>query len=404
MSDTPAEPRHRPPSQSEEAAGEVAAQTSPSKAAPSKAASPQIAAATVETPAAATVPDAPAAAKPATDVPPDDTTPAEAASSAESLSRRRALWPMLAAVIVIIIAGVATVPFWAPPVMQLLPWGPPAAAKPAAPKPSEPALAAKPPPAPTAPDPEIAALRAQAAQSVAAVQQLGQRLTALEGKPASPPPPDIAPLQQQLTALAKQNADLKATVAALQKAVQSQPASDPKNTALALVLLQIRDAVDLARPFQAEYQALQRLAQDHPEIMAAARPLAEPAKSGVASRTALAARLRELAPRIAAAKPPPNATLKSQIVAQLRALVTIRRIEGTSQSPAEAAVSGAERDMAAGDLAGAAAALEGLSGAPAEAAEPWLRTARQRLAVEAALHRLEAAVTAALGSPPADKS
>ena len=59
----------------------------------------------------------------------------------------------------------------------------------------------------------------------------------------------------------------------------------------------------------------------------------------------------------------------------------------------------AERALAGGDLARAVAAIETLHRAPA-AAEPladWLRKARERLAVEAALHRLEALLTARLG-------
>jgi hypothetical protein len=133
-------------------------------------------------------------------------------------------------------------------------------------------------------------------------------------------------------------------------------------------------------------------------------PLDGPATSGVASRTALVARLRELAPQIATAKPPPKATWKSQIVARLRSLVTVRRIEGADQTPAEGAVGGAERALASGDLAGAVATLDGLSGPSRAAAQPWLQMAKARLAVEAALRQVEAALTVAVGgAAPAGK-
>ena len=54
--------------------------------------------------------------------------------------------------------------------------------------------------------------------------------------------------------------------------------------------------------------------------------------------------------------------------------------------------------MAAGDLARAIAALDGLAGANQAAAEPWLKMAKQRLAVESALRQVAAALTALLGN------
>jgi uroporphyrinogen-III synthase len=290
-----------------------------------------------------------------------------------------------------LIVVVALTPFWAPAVMSLLPWGEPASPVVAA-KPSSPA----PKPAPTpGPDPALAALRAEIAQNTVTLQALGQRITALEAKPA-PAPPDLSPIEQQLSALGKTTADLGASVAALQKA---EPATDlANNTALALVLLQIREALEIGRPFAAEYQALSSLAKDHPEIAAAAQQLAEPATSGVASRAAVAERLRQLAPRIATAKPPAEPGWTSQIVGRLESLVTIRHLDGDAQSTEEVAVATAQRDLAGGDLAGAIAALSALTGPSAAAAAPWLQTARQRLAVEAALHDVAAAVNAAVGA------
>jgi uroporphyrinogen-III synthase len=293
----------------------------------------------------------------------------------------------LAAALVFVVLAIAATPFWAPAVIPLLPWGQPAPQARAAPAPAAAPVA-------TAPDPALAAARAQVAKDEAVLQLLGQRVAALEARPA----PDLSAIQQQLAGLAKTTADLGASVAALDKKEQAQPAADPNNLALALTLLQIEEAVDVARPFATEYRTLLSLARGHPEIAAAAAPLAGPAESGVASRAALAERLRELAPQIASAKPPPKPGWKSQIVARLRALVTIRRVDGVAQKPAEAAVSSAEHDVASGDLDGAVAALSQLTGPNAAAAEPWLQMARQRLAVEVALRQIAAALTATLGA------
>jgi hypothetical protein len=308
------------------------------------------------------------------------------------VSRRLGI-PVLttAGAVLVVIIAVAATPFWAPSIMAVLPWGGPAAA----PQPAN--------PQPPALDPALAAARAQASQAAAAVQQLTQRVAALEAKPA-PPPPNLSPIEQQLSTLKGAITELNEKVAALDKAERDQPATDPKITAMALALLQIRDAVEIGRPFEAEYRALVALAYEHPEIAAAAAPLDGPATSGVASRATLATRLRELAPQIATAKPPPKATWKSQIVARLRSLVTIRRIDGADQTPAEGAAGAAERALASGDLAGAVAALDTLSGPSQAAAQPWLQMAKARLAVEAALRQVEAALTVAVGgAAPAGK-
>ena len=76
-----------------------------------------------------------------------------------------------------------------------------------------------------------------------------------------------------------------------------------------------------------------------------------------------------------------------------------RRIDGAGQSGPEAAVNTAELALAGGDLEGAVAALDKLTGAPAQAAQPWLRTARQRLAAETALRRIQALLATRLGNP-----
>jgi hypothetical protein len=242
-------------------------------------------------------------------------------------------------------------------------------------------------------DPALAALKTQSTQNTAALQELGQQVAALAARPA----PDLAPLQQQIASLSASVADLTQKTAVLDKAAQSGPADA---AALALVLLQIEQAVEIGRPFEAEYRALIALSRDHPDIANAATPLAGPAASGVASRAVLIARLHQLAPQIAAASPPAEPGWRSQIVARLRSLVTIRRVDGDGQSPAEAAVSAAERDLAGGDLDAAITALSALDGANLAAAQPWLGMARQRLEVETVLRRVEILVTAELGGAP----
>ena len=117
----------------------------------------------------------------------------------------------------------------------------------------------------------------QAAATVdAAVQRLDRRIGALEARPATPIA-DTAEIRELQARLSTAMADLTTRVAALDKAVHTGAAAEATDTALVLVLLQIRDAVAAGRPFEAEYQAFVALAGARPEIAAAAAPLTEPA-------------------------------------------------------------------------------------------------------------------------------
>ncbi|MBV9967105.1 MAG: hypothetical protein JO008_15565 [Alphaproteobacteria bacterium] len=244
----------------------------------------------------------------------------------------------------------------------------------------------------------IAALESKSAASPADIAELRQQVKALESRP-TPSPPDLDDIRQQLQQLAAATGDLKNRVAAVEKNEPAQGTTDPTDTALLLAVLQMREAIETARPFVVEYDALAALAKSRPEIAAAAAPLADAAKSGVASRAVLIERLRAVASAITAAKASPAPDdWGGRAWAQLRGLVTIRRVDGAGQSAPEAAVGTAERSLAAGDLTGAVAALDALTGPAAEAARPWLQMARQRLAVETALHQVEMPLIARLGT------
>ena len=244
---------------------------------------------------------------------------------------------------------------------------------------------------------QVKALETRPTPAATDIDKLQQQVKALEAKPPAAPP-DLGELRAQLQQLATANADLKQHLAALEKTEQAQGAADPAEAGLLLTLLQIREALDIGRPFATEYEALAAFAKAQRDIASAAAPLAEPAKSGVATRAVLIERLRALSGEIATARPKPaDDDWGARAWAQLRGLVTIRRIEGAAQSAPEAAVSAAAHALAAGDLAGAIAALDRLTGPAAETAQPWLLMARQRLAAEEGLHRVQALVMARLG-------
>ena len=353
---------------------------------------------------------------PAPEPPPNDP-PATQRPAAMLSGRRGAIVIGIATALIVFGLLVITGPFWAPAMVPLLTGG--------GPKSPEPGLAGRLAQVEAAErdnqqkaNQAIAAAQKNTADIDATLQQLERRIVAVESKSAASPadiaelrqqvkaletrptpPPDLGDIPQQLQQFAAANGELNNRVAALEKSQRAQSASDPTDTALLLAVLQIREAIETARPFAAEYDALAAVAKSRPEIAAAAAPLAGAAKSGVASRAVLIERLHALAGAIATAKanPVPD-DWGARAWRQLRGLVTIRRVDGAGQSAPEAAVSAAERSLAGGDLAGAVAALDALTGPAADAARPWLQMARQRLDVETALHQVETLLIARLGT------
>ena len=356
------------------------------------------------------------------DTPPEPAdTPEPASAGPESIAARppvppwRAAAIALAGALLLVVATAATVPLWAP----LLPWWPPsngsraqnlaarldrletrqqaanrdAAETAAALQQIKLQLAA---PAEAAGD--IADLRRRLAALSASVAALGSGLGAVQ---KALPAGNIAAMPDRLDKLSKTVADLGTRQDAVEKAVHMQAARDAADTAVALAIMQIGDAVTAGLPFAAPYQTLAALGRSRPDIAQAARPLADAATTGVATRAVLAAGLRRLAADIANEKPPAAATSgwTGAILARLRGLVRVRRVDGdiAAGGPA-AAITAAQQLLAGGDVAGAVAALDKLSGAAAAAAAPWLRGARRRLAVEAALRQVEAAAAARLGA------
>ena len=81
-----------------------------------------------------------------------------------------------------------------------------------------------------------------------------------------------------------------------------------------------------------------------------------------------------------------------RLASSIGALVRVRRTNGAGSDSVEGLVAGAEKQLAAGDLAAAIAALEKirpLSTEAAKVAQPWLSRAKMRVGAEravAALH------------------
>jgi hypothetical protein len=332
----------------------------------------------------------------------------------------------LLTLLLLVIAVVLLSPFWAPTLTPLLPWGEKATAR------KYDALAER-----------VAALEQRPIVSPSdsdavklALRQTGQRVAALESaldtmrqnqQAASATTATVAQLTQHVDEIAAQSAARESAQAnqieklqlelaqrgaadgavanrldALERQVHALATVDRSGSVMLLALLQLREAVQEARPFSTDYAAFKQLAARDPDLIAAAEPLADAARDGVASRAVLQQRLADLADKIGApVAPTGKPKWWSEALDRLRGLVTIHHLDRGAKTGPGAAVEAARTDLAQGELGDAVAEIGKLTGANAEAAQPWLHMARQRLVTETALRHLQELLTTRLASPAA---
>ncbi|MGE5478583.1 MAG: uroporphyrinogen-III synthase [Bacteroidales bacterium] len=241
--------------------------------------------------------------------------------------------------------------------------------------------------------------------------RLNQAEAALKALQAQPQVP--AKLVEEVDSLGKQVAELKRTsadaaavlrladrVEKVESALRDMQARRSSAAALLLAVGQLREALAANMPFDAELRALKALAGTDADVAAAVEALKPRAVTGIPTLPILTTRLNAQAPAIIRAQVLPEGQgWWRQTLDRLASLVTIEREDGNvaGSSPA-AIVARAQAALASGDLAQAAAEMEGLSGGPAEQAAPWLADAKARLAAGKAVSELTAHVVAAVGA------
>ncbi len=201
---------------------------------------------------------------------------------------------------------------------------------------------------------------------------------------------------EQLQAKAASEREALAAMEKRLSAVEDRPATALSGAqasgAVLLAVGQLRDAVRMGGAYQREYDAVKALAGDDPGIGAALLTLGKAAKTGVPTLTVLRDEFSAMAsPLVAQARGQSADGWFSEIVAKVGALVTVRRTDGKGGDNVETLVARAEQRLAAGDLAGAVAAVDAMKPASSEAAvmvAPWSERAKSRLAAERALAAL----------------
>jgi uroporphyrinogen-III synthase len=283
---------------------------------------------------------------------------------------------------------------------------------------------------PALPD-DIAALPAQLAD-------LRARLDSLAAAPASGGGA-LANLQSSLDQLANENATLKSSLdqatqrlsaldqlqqenAALKatldqtgerlSALEARPVggAEAKAAALLLATARLKSAIASGRPYDAELRAVDGLAANDDGLADVLTKthltLGSHATAGIPTASALLQQVPGLVDAALEASGGALAETSSgqgwldRLMAGLSKLVKVRPSDGTATGESNSNhLARAEAAAAAGDLAGAATALEGLTGPAAELVKNWRDEAAARLAAEPALDALEQAALARLAPP-----
>ena len=227
--------------------------------------------------------------------------------------------------------------------------------------------------------PTLAALLAENARLAAELGRMTERIARLEAAGG----PELAGKVEAAGARVEGiEADLKRL---------SESGRTRKGDALLLAVGQLREAASGSRPFDVELQLVLKAATGEAGIGEAAGPLAAFSREGVPTRAALKAQFPGLAARAAqAALAPEEGNWLNRTAARFSRVVTVRRVgEGAERGEgALAAIARAENQLAVGDLAAAAAALEGLEGAPDEVFGEWREGAGARATIDVAIARL----------------
>ncbi len=192
-------------------------------------------------------------------------------------------------------------------------------------------------------------------------------------------------------------ADLRRQVEALAEA-RAVAGVSTQGTAMTLAVLQMRDALRAAEPFEAALTTLEALAAKAPNAAAmtqAIAPLRPFAAQGAPSLESLQASFPAVArAAIAQSRGGEDTGLLAKAWRRLSGLVSVRPLGPVEGDSAEAIVARAEAHAEAADLASALGELDALSGPAAEAAAAWRAEAQDRLTAQTALKRLGALLAA----------
>ena len=213
------------------------------------------------------------------------------------------------------------------------------------------------------------------------------------------PPADIAQRIDTLTAMVKalntavdalapKVADMDARVAALEAKKDDPDAA--ARAALGLALSNLSRVASRAEPFERELDVVAQFLPDEPELA----ELKLVAADGVPTQASLEARFPALVTDVLdAERAASDDSLWQKFMSNARKLITLRRTGEIAGEDTDAVLARMEERMKRGDLSAVIAEAQGLKGAAATAAAPWLKDASARVATNDLLGALTANVT-----------
>jgi hypothetical protein len=289
--------------------------------------------------------------------------------------RRFAVMSWLASALVLVLALVATSPYWAPSLSSVLPWGMPGGA-------GNPALGGR-------------------------LDAIEQKLNQLASQPnEAGAAPDLTAIQSKLQDQAAAQDKLDQRLGALEARVANL--SDDPQRLLLISLGQLSAAIETSRPYAGELGSAEALASKRPDILAQLKTLDAASAVGIPGAAVLARQFsQDVAPAMLRAGADSNAAADSwwqRVLARLKSLVVIRRTDADGQQSADpvvAAVSTAEAALDQGDVAGAVGTIEALPADTRVPAQPWLVLAHKRLDAEATVAQAIETTSQALTAPGA---
>jgi hypothetical protein len=232
--------------------------------------------------------------------------------------------------------------------------------------------------------------------------EMDRRLAGMEARmSATAGGAEVVTLSDELGEARAEIAAFAARLEVMEAAETARRRAEAYRLSMLLAVGQVRDALNRGTPFIAEQEFLRDAASGDAGLAKIVDGLEAAAATGAPTLASLQIRFTDLATRIvAAASAPEDDDWFDETLHALSKIVTVRRtgihLEGDS---AEAVTGRAEARLQAGNLAGAVAELEALSGAPRAAARAWLEDARRRLGGERILRALERALVATLDEP-----
>jgi uroporphyrinogen-III synthase len=254
-----------------------------------------------------------------------------------------------------------------------------------------PAPAAAPAPAATTADTDkdMAALRLEIATLRSALQTLDQNVGVQKE--------EVARQREQAQTLAA--AVEKATAASGERGTADQKAmAAARASAVIGIAARLSAAFDSGLPFSADLALLAPLARDDAKLTELSAALQPFAKTGVASRAALAAEFPAMA-KAALADDRADDSFGERLLGKVRGVVSLRRVGAdVAGDTTEAKLARAEAALTAGDVAKAVELVKSLPSETDKARAAWLARAEAHLAAQRAVDQLAAYAATLLGA------